>query len=400
MTQLHERIIEILPKLEDATISEDNLLVTYFDAEKNKNISIKLGRLLTKQTSLSEKEVKALVEFQRRKLKGDILMSLTQDAEEIVEFYKLHVAPKGGSNSCMRGEDCVRVYSYDENLFLATFYDGELVDEEFYVGRTLVRTDRMEYIRTYATEQRYHDNIVLTLENAGYSEGDLVGIKLAKEKTSGGFLMPYLDIGGKCVEEYDDYFKVVSYSTSLIADSIDGVLSYGCGCGHCGGRTDEDSCYYTDQEGFVCESCFDDNYVCFEDEIYLQDACTRVIGGTYDGHLVPDELLAEYDYYEPEDDPDYHHIDELTEFNGSWYLTSNCVSLAEETDEGEGYAPKRECTELVFEDVKDLQDWEDTWTLGWYIDERYKDIIEEVTRMLNAQEAGQVDLIDLVEELV
>lgn len=397
MATLHERLIEILPVLEEATINKENLLVTYFDAEKNKSISIKLGRLLTKQTSLTEKEVKDLVEFQRRNLKGELLMSLTQDADEIVEFYEIHVAPVGGTSSCMKGEGCVRVYSYDSNLFLATFYDGELVDEDFYVGRTLVRKDKMEYIRTYATEQVYHDGILLTLENAGYGKGDLVGIKLAKEKTDGGFLMPYLDIGGKYLKDEDACFEVVSYSTSFNANSTDGLLRDGCTCGHCGEVVSEDEVCYTEQAGDVCISCFEDNYIYFEDEIYRISECTRVCGGEYDGCYVPDALLSENDYYEPEDSSETYHIDALTEFNGDWYLSENCVSLERETDEGASYAPKSECSELTLEDVKDLQDWELYWTLGWYVDDQYQDIIEEVTSLLAAQEAGQLDLINELE---
>jgi hypothetical protein len=235
------------------------------------------------------------------------------------------------------------------------------------------------------------------LEKAGYSRGDLVGIELAKEETSGGFLMPYLDIGGKCLEDEGDCFKVVSYSTSLVANTTNGILKYGCTCGHCGEVISEDEACYTEQEGDVCERCFEDYYTYFEDETYRISECTRVYGGEYDYQYVPDGLLAENGYYETVDDSGYYYIDELTKFEGSWYLTENCVSLERKTEDGAGYAPESECTKLTLEDVKDLQDWDLYWTLGWYVDEHYEDIIEEISRLLNVQEAGQLDLVNELE---
>lgn len=374
MTNLHTKVLEALPAsiAEVASIEQpDNLLVSYFDTEKNKHVKIKLGRLLTKQTTLSEKEIKNLVEFQRRNLKGEVLMELTQDEDEIVDYYTIHVAPIGGSHSCMRDKDCVRVYAYDDNLFLATFYDGADTSLDNYIGRCLVRKDTMEFIRTYATEQHYHDNILLTLENAGYSEGDLVGIELAKEETYGGYVMPYLDWRGMCVEDQGSYFEVVSYETSLKAYSTNGVMKYSCTCGHCGEYVPQDEAYYTDQEGDVCPSCFEDNYIGFDGEDYRISDCTRVRGGRYDGQYVPDDLLAENDYYEPVDSSDYYYIDELTNYNGDRYLSENCVELAEETDEGENYAPISECTEL--EESETFGDYK----AGWYVDSRYSKLMEE-----------------------
>jgi hypothetical protein len=403
MANLHTKVLEALPAsiAEVASIDKDNLLVSYYDVDKAKTIQIKLGRLLTKQTTLTELEIKNLVEFQRRNLKGEVLMELTQDADEIVDYYTIHVAPEGGTSSCMCHENCVRVYSYDSNLFLATFYDGEDTSEDNYVGRCLVRNDTMEYLRTYATEQTYHDNILLTLENLGYSEGDLVGIELAKEETSGGYVMPYLDWHGMCLEDEGDYFKVVSYNTSLKADSTNGVMKYGCTCGHCDEPIDENDCCYTDQEGSICQSCFDDNYTYFGDDYdtYRISDCTRVIGGGYDGQYVPDSLLSENSYYEPVNSSDCYYIDELTNYEGDWYLNENCVELAEKTDDGESYAPESECTELTESNLEGLEDWWE-FKLGWYTDEHYADIMEEVKRLLEVQEAGQTDLVDLIEELV
>jgi hypothetical protein len=400
MANLHNKILEALPTsiAEVASIDKDNLLVSYYDAEKEKTISIKLGRLLTKQTSLTELEIKNLVEFQRRNLKGELLMELTQDADEIVGYYTIHVAPAGGSSSCMRNENCVSVYSYDDNLFLATFYEGEDTSEDNYVGRCLVRNDNMEFIRIYSTEQKYQDNILLTLENAGYSAGDLVGIELAKEETEGGYVMPYLDWHGMYLEDQGSYFAVVSYSTSLKADSTNGVLKFVCTCGHCGESINEDEARYTEQEGDVCESCFEDNYVYFEDETYLISDCTIVIGGEHDGDYVPDYLLSENYYYKPEDSSDYYYRDLLEDCVGGYYLLENCVELAETTD-GFDYAPKEDCTELEESDLEDLEDCGE-FKLGWYTDERYKDIIEEVKRLLTIQEVGQTDLVNLIEELV
>ena len=88
MKTLHSKILELLPSsIEDPIIEPETLIVSYHDTSKAKKVSIKLGRLLTKETSLPEKEIKALVEFQRRHLKGELLMKLTQDADEIVSIY-------------------------------------------------------------------------------------------------------------------------------------------------------------------------------------------------------------------------------------------------------------------------------------------------------------------------
>jgi hypothetical protein len=378
MANLHTKVLEALPanlsvEIANTSIDKDNLLVSYYDVDKAKSIQIKLGRLLTKQTSLTELEIKNLVEFQRRNLKGEVLMELTQDAEDIVDYYTIHVAPDGGSYSCMHNEDCVRVYSYDSNLFLATFYDGADTSLDNYVGRCLVRTDTMEFIRIYSTEQKYQDNILLTLENSGYSKGNLVGIELAKEETNGGYTMPYLDWNGMYLEDKGSYFEVVSYETSFKADSTNGVMKYGCTCGCCGEHINEDDARYTEQEGDVCTDCFNNNYVYFGDDmdVYSLSDCTRVTGGEYDGNYVPDNLLSENDYYEPVDSFGYYHLDELTSYNGDYYLKENCVKLAEETDEGKRSAPEQECTELT--DSEAFGDY----NAGWYIDERYNEIIKE-----------------------
>lgn len=399
MTYLHNKIQEALPSiLQEATIAEDTLLVTYWDFEKNKKMEIKLGRLLTKQTSLTELEIKNLVEFQRRTLKGELLMELTQDADGIVDYYKIHVAPNHGSYSCMHGKNCVSVYSYDERLFLATFYDGEDTSFDNYVGRCLVRNDRMNYIRIYATEQKYQDRIKLTLENAYYTcGGDLVGILLAKEETDEGFIMPYLDGGEQYVEDADRHFMVVAYSTNLQANSTNGIMKFGCTCGYCGEVMEEDEARYTEQEGDVCESCFEDNYVIFDGDTYRISDCTRVIGGEYAGDYVPDSLLSDNDYYEPEDSTDTYHIDELTSYNGGFYLSENCVELAEETDEGESYAPESECTKLTETDLEGLEDWWE-FKLGWYTDERYAEILEEIEQLFAVQEADKQRELDEVNE--
>ena len=388
MKTLHSKILELLPTtVQEPIIEPETLIVSYHDTSKAKKISIKLGRLLTKETSLPEKDIKALVEFQRRNLKGELLMKLTQDADEIVSFYDLRVAPNGGTGSCMYGESCVRVYSHDPHLFLATFYDGEEANEDTYVGRTLVRTDNMEYIRTYANAPNYHDNILLTLENAGYSEGSLVGITLAKEETCEGFVMPYLDMGGQYVEDYGSYFKVVYHSTAFQANTTNGIMVAGSCCGHCGYFVAEDEAMYTEQEGDVCESCFEEHYTTFEGETYLIRDCTEVIGGNYNGEYVPYNLLSEYEYYIPEDSSDYYHIDLLCSCSGGFYLFENCVELAEEDEDGYSYAPEDECTELEEFEVSALENWEDYFVLGWYTDERYKEIVEvELPRLLELQE--------------
>lgn len=406
MKTLHSKILELLPSsIEEPIIEPETLIVSYHDTSKAKKISIKLGRLLTKKTSLSELEVKNLVEFQRRNLKGELLMKLTQDAEEIVNYYTIHVAPIGGTTSCMYKEDCVRVYAYDPNLHLVTFYDGDEANEDTYVGRTLVRTDNLEYIRTYAVEPHYHDNILLTLENAGYSVGNLVGIELAKEHTSEGFLMPYLDMGGQYIKDCGSYFEVVNYHTNLRANQTNGIIQVGCYCGHCGSSVTEDESFYTEQAGGVCESCWEEYYTTFEGETYLIGGCTKVIGGDYDGYYVPDDLLSAYDYYMPEDSSRYYHIDLLCSCSYGLYLFENCVELAEEDENGYNYAPKEDCTELEEYEVEALEGWEDHFVLGWYTDERYKEIIDvELPRLLELQEirleeeAGQTNLFSLIGE--
>ena len=95
------------------------------------------------------------------------------------------------------------------------------------------------------------------------------------------------------------------------------------------------------------------------------------------------------------------YTDELTNYKGDYYLTEDCVELAEETDEGESYAPESECTELTVSDIHELEDWYNCeYALGWYTDERYADIMEEVKRLLEVQEAEQTDLVDLIEDMV
>lgn len=416
MKPLHSKILELLPEtIAEPVIEPETLLVSYTDSKTAKKVTLKLGRLLAKKTSLSLLEVKKLVEFQRRNLKRYLIMKLTQEADEIVSFYEYMVAPSGGSGSCMYRKSCVRVYSYDPNLYLATFYDGDEADEYSYVGRTLVRTDTMEYIRTYATEQHYHDNILLTLDKAGYSEGSLIGIKLAREQTDEGFLMPYLDIGGQYVSDCGSYFEVVDYPTSYKANTTNGILLAGCSCGHCGSFVDEDETFWTDQEGGICGSCWEEYYTTFEEEAYLVSDCTLVYGGDYNGQLVPNDLLSNFDYYLPEDDLDYCHISLLENCSNGLYLCENCVELAEE-DAGYEYAPKEDCTELEEFEVEALEDWEDYFVLGWYTDARHKEIVEvELPRLLELQEirleeervqreiealeeAGQTNLFTLIGE--
>ena len=390
MKLLHAKILELLPpSIKEPTIEPETMLVSYHDTSKAKKISIKLGRLLTKETSLPEKEIKALVEFQRRNLKGELLMKLTQDADEIVSIYKYFVASIGGTKSCMFRESCVRVYSYDPNLFLATFYEGEEANEDTYVGRTLLRTDKMEYIRTYSTHSKYHDSILLTLENAGYSQGDLVGIKLAKEENpyGSGHIMPYLDGGEQYLTYYESVFQVVDYPTSLVANTTNGIIEAGCRCARCEDFVPEEEVIYTEHDGDICDNCYETYYVSFEGESYLRSACSEVIGGEYDREFVPDEMLSDLNYFIPEDASHYYHIDLLCSCSdGGLYLSENCVELVEE-DDGYNYAPEANCTELEEYEVSALEGWEDYFVLGWYTDERYNEIVTvELPRLLELQE--------------
>lgn len=332
----------------------------------------KLGKFLSVLNNANL--VKELVE-EYKQLNSDISTYTVSFSTDYEEVYGYPLYAFGSIHrSCMFGMECVKVYEEDERLKMLLIHK-----EDVLVGRTLVRDDVKQYVRIYIDHNYIKDFVaVAILSKYGYKQGDLEGIRLSKIECSYGYLMPYLDGEADIVDDRGDYFQV-SYYGEHIADSTSGYLKVTkCTC--CGEHTHEDELTYVEyDDGQVCESCFNANYVWYDFVVYAINDC---VTNESNGALVPESIaqttlvcISNGDWYDMDDV--VHTVDDECE------LADDCHELVLELND-ERYVLKEYA---IY--ISDREGFED----GYYVQEQIDEIEEE---LMNEK---QTNLFDLINEL-
>ena len=162
------------------SIKELNVVVTPLEPpmvqiiKGKKIINQKLGKFLKANTVYTDDMIKTLVE-NYKEINSDLSSYKVKYTTNYVDAYKTPLyALDSTCVSCMTGEDCVRIYDYDERLKLLTIYKNSQL-----IGRTLVRTDLNEYVRIYIDHNHLKSHVAnAIIEKEGFKKGNLLGIKL------------------------------------------------------------------------------------------------------------------------------------------------------------------------------------------------------------------------------
>lgn len=254
------------------------------------------GKYLTKFFShaLTDKEIKLWAETFLAKKQPYKLVILNNDTFEgteyelqrrWVELYKYIEV----DYSCMRGKSAVGVYGVKGNHLGLAYLEDE---EGNYVTRSIVRFDEMKFVRAYPYTEGGHnltvEKVEALLKSAGFTEGNLEGIRIDAERCSHGYVMPYLD-GGMNVDFEGDRFKI-SRNGEYDCETTDGYIDVGMECDGCGCRVDEDDMRCDDDHSY-CEDCYSERYVFAwgrrEQSDYLREDCVE-----YEGEMYVKEYLA------------------------------------------------------------------------------------------------------------
>lgn len=361
--------------------------------------TVKLGKFLLKH-NLPETRVKELVE-EYKLINSSMDAYITELTTDYVEVYKTPLYSSGSSyKSCMTGENCVRVYGYDDRLSLLT-----ITIKDVLAARTLVRSDTKEYVRLYLDHNVITPSIAQAIveDREGYTEGDLEGIQLERIEEDGAFVCPYLD-GISSVDDRGNYL-VISKHGSIEASNTNGLtnrVQEVCPC--CGGRFDEeDMCYDERRDESVCESCWGDYNVYYNGDYYPKSDCTEVSNGEF----IPTDMLWDEGYVLTVDD-EWVEEDKTIyiEKEDAYYLLDDVTTLVWEF-EGEQYT-----VDKTVYNGHDLQEFPSGYYLLEQLEERIAEIEESIATMqadmfneveaeLSVEEADALTIeIELIKELL
>jgi len=294
----------------------------------------KLGRVLARAIP-DDSLIKELVE-EYKEINGNLEHYHIEHTTDYVGIYEHDLyAIDSTSRSCMTGENAVRVYGYDERLSLLTAYKNSKL-----VLRTLVRSDKMEYVRLYIDHNFIKAPIAKAIvAKAGYIEGDLEGIKLEYIECSEGVVCPYLDKVSNFDIVEDDYLIIRDngqYDGSSTSGYVE--LEDRCTCDHCGDRVLTDDTYYINDSS-ICESCVDNYYVFYNGEYYLEEDC---ITNLSNNELIPSACI-DYEDITCTDDGDWYNSDEVICIDDCYYHISDCKKLVQADSEGNSYGLEDDC---------------------------------------------------------
>lgn len=335
---------------------------------ERREVITKLGKYLTTFKDfigLSESDVKNYVEKYQAMIASrtgwQINFIESNDADGFVKIYHDCKA-----NSCMKGEDCVKVYAHDKSVLRLAYMqnvEGEII------ARCLVREDRKQFIRTYpdpqgTTEGRYLQDF---LKANGYTHGNLEGVLLRAIEHDDDcdiYMAPYIDAGNQANGSDDayqtgdlvqidgkDYIQIVNDGhleltyTHGWTDNIEDDEDYST-CDDCGAREHNDNFYSTYHDRYVCEGCINaDYYYAYvrngQDYVHMGDVVT--VG---DEHYHVD-YLDRYDIYYCDFAEDYFHIDDLVNTAHGLVHRDYAHPLDHVDNEGNDYAIIDETHELT-----------------------------------------------------
>jgi len=272
-------------------VEEDSGLVQ-IELGKGKRTSMKFGKFLVKSglgedvaRDWSSKLKSVLEQMKGAKLK------LTNSSEEAVAIYR------NGPNSCMAGMDCVGAY-HSEDVAVAFVVIGERV-----VARTVVCKNPeigLQYMCIYGNR----DLLLPLLREAGYTNGDLDGCKLARIEANDGVFLPYLDCGTN-VDDCGDHLLASNHG-EYCSQNTCGYLEPMQHCESCGEATHEDEVNYSDyyQEHY-CGDCHHERHEYVDGEYYATDSDDIVSTG--DGSWIMSDNACFVDR-----DGEHYHTDNVS----------------------------------------------------------------------------------------
>ena len=330
----------------------------------------KLGKFLKANTIWVDSEIKLAVE-QYKEINSDLSSYKVKYSTEYVEVYKTPLyAIDSTSKSCMTGEDCVRVYGYDERLELLTIHkDSQLI------GRTLVRNDNQTYVRIYIDHNKIKSHVAHALvEKEGYTKGNLLGIELEKIEGKFGMVAPYLDGNYQGLMDNGESFVIVDdCNGDYLANNTNGYAEeknqYTCEICGCGVEEDEMCCV---NDSILCEECLNDNYTYIEsvgDYVSNDDVVYCESDDEY--HVKDDSNI----YYVNSEDK-YYLLDDVVFVDDECELLENCVRLETEHNDNE-YVLESDAIK-----VDDAEDFYRYLTTGWYHTEQLEEMVECIEELL------------------
>lgn len=263
-------------------------------------------------------------------------------------WLKVYAAPD--VDSCMRGASSVGVYAHDKSVLrLAYITQGGTIK-----GRAIVREDSKEYVRCYPNTsgvdgQKFHTIMTEMIEAAGYTHGDLMGVRLAKlsyEGNSDKFVMPYLDAGegrSPCIEDDGEYLLVTKHG-DVEGQTQAGYITFEpeTTCDNCGDDTHEDDLTYVEaREERVCEHCLEHHYVQAwgrRSQMWVREGDTDVIECQSNNEWYLEDYASNHDVFLCEDTGEWWHMDDLCSTSRGFLHTDSAVSLDVEDSEGNSFA--------------------------------------------------------------
>jgi len=298
-------------------------------------INQKFGKFLASSSNLSAESIKDLVE-EYKEINGDLSQYKVKYQTNFVEVYQTPLYTiNSSSKSCMTGERCVEAYDYDERLKVLCVYKNSAL-----VGRTLVRTDKKEYVRLYIDHNIIKPHIMHAIINKeNLTCGDLNGIKLQYIEKNYNYVCPYLDGSADHVSIINEEYLEIGYNGDYSATNTNGYLEPTCTCECCGYNIHEDeSCYVDDQT--LCESCLNESYTYIEGYDYIHNDYVVYCEDDNESHHIEDSDICYI-----ESDNCYHLTDNCCMVDDEWQLLEDCEELVE-TFNGDEYILKDDAIEI------------------------------------------------------
>jgi len=258
-------------------------------------------------------------------------LKFAKTADEIEEIYSLDINltayENGEGRSCMQYDASYfespvhpcRVYGYDDSLVLAYIVN----QDNDVLGRAIVNLKRKEFVRTYFL-YGYKDLFERILYNNGlqYNPSCLDGLHLDYIEYGNGFVAPYLD--GHYTHAYVDGDHLVINNDGFALDQTNGlsfeVSTFSCNC--CGDESDEDSGVLTENDGYVCSYCAENEYVWAYDQ-WKQEVLINVDEAVIvDNIYIANDALDENGYVEVRDENGMYEIlakEDCIYYEGEYY---------------------------------------------------------------------------------
>lgn len=247
---------------------------TEFDGVKDRQVSLKLGRYLTRfMPELGEARILELV--QQHNAQFDIRAThIAKTPRTISTVYQR------GVNSCMSHSHYHYLTDYNPTAVygagdIGVFFMWDKSNKRRRItGRVLIHLERMAYGRIYGDDQRME----VALAKAGYhpDEGDeFQDARIIDVKHDGIQVCPYFDNGyqlAKCYETGQLFMTTGSNSSDKYtvsemwdADQTNGLAEENGmeSCYECGGDVHADELYYA-YDDVYCESCYNDRFTSCE----------------------------------------------------------------------------------------------------------------------------------------